>query len=189
MDVRARQAGSIRYGVFTPPVPKTRTGNEDSSSRPVNVELLNTKQLPRERILLGRRIKTEPGLFALVARTVALRDPVMTARIEERLVRRHARQPVSLGGGIALPHAAVPGLCVIRAVFVRSQAPIPMPAPDGEGITDVLALLVPSPGLPAHYDLLMSLTDLLNRAAARRALKQARTAAEIQALFTNGAWH
>lgn len=152
------------------------------------MNLLNTKQLPKDRILLGRRIKTEPGLFALVARTAADCDPVLTVRVEERLLRRHARQPVSLGGGIALPHAAVPGLSVTRAVFVRSLAPIPMSAPDGDGITDVLALLVPSPGLAAHYDLLMSLTELLNRAEARQALKQARTAAEIQRLFTGEAW-
>lgn len=167
---------------------KTRNGKEEGSSRPLSVELLNIKQLPKDRILLGRRIKTEPGLFALIARTAAHRDPVLTVRVEERLLRRHSRQPVSLGGGVALPHAAVPGLSVTRAVFVRSVAPIPMPAPDGHGITDALALLVPSPGLPAHYDLLMSLTELLSRAAVRAALKQARTAADIQALFTGEAW-
>lgn len=152
------------------------------------MDLLNTKQLPRDRILLGRRIKTEHGLFALVARTAAHHDSILTGRVEARLLRRHARQPVSLGGGVALPHAAVPGLSVTRAVFVRSLAPIPMPAPDGDGITDVLALLVPSPGLPAHYDLLMSLTELLSRAAVRAALRQARTAAAIQAFFSGEAW-
>lgn len=150
----------------------------------MNVELLNARHLPRERILLGRRIRTEAGLFALVARIAAQRDPVLTARLEERLLRRHARQAVSLGDGVALPHAPVPGLPATRAVFVRTRSPVLMPTPDGAGVTVVLALLVPSPGLPAHNDLLMSLTSLLHHAPARIALKQARTAAQIQALIT-----
>lgn len=154
----------------------------------MRVDLLNTEQLPKNRILLGPRIKTEPGLFALIARTAAHRDPVLTVKLEERLLRRHARQPVSLGGGVALPHAAVPGLSATRAVCVRSLAPIPMPAPDGGDITDVLGLLVPSPGLPAHYDLLMSLIELLRRAKVRAALKRARSAVDIQALLTGEAW-
>lgn len=144
---------------------------------------LNLRQLPRERILLGRRIKTEPGLFALVARTVAGRDPSMTARVQDRLARRHARRPVSLGGGLALPHAAVPGLSGIHAVYIRSLMPIPMAGPDTSGVTDVLALLVPSPGLGADYDLLMSLTAWLDRAATRDALRRARTATDVQAVF------
>ena len=34
----------------------------------------------------------------------------------------------------------------------------------------------------------MSLTELLNRVQARQTLKEARTAAEIQRLFTSEAW-
>lgn len=63
-----------------------------------------------------------------------------------------------------------------------------MAAPDKVGVTDVLALLVPSPGLAADYDLLMSLTTLLTRAATLEALHRARTAADIQALFLGEGW-
>lgn len=150
--------------------------------------LLNVKQLPLERILLGRRITTEPGLFAAVASAVAAHDPSMATRVRDRLARRTARRPVSLGGGLALPHAAVPGLSTTRAVFVRSSTPIDMVTPDEVGVTHVLALLVPSPGLAADYDLLMSLTALLDRSATRNALLNARTAAEIQALFMSEDW-
>ncbi len=147
--------------------------------------LLNTKQLPLERILLGRRITTEPGLFAVLAGALAASDTVMADKVRDRLARRTARRPVSLGGGVALPHAAVPGLSTTRAVFVRSSTPIDMVTPDEMGVTHVLALLIPSPGLAADYDLLMSLTALLGRTTTRHALQHARTASEVQALFMN----
>jgi PTS system nitrogen regulatory IIA component len=150
------------------------------------VAFLNVKQLPKERILLGRRIGTEAGLFALVARTIAERNPPLAPRVRDSLARRHARRPVSLGAGLALPHAAVRGLTSIHAVFVRSSTPIPMHSPDELGVTDVLALLVPSPGLGSDYDLLMALTALLTRSAVLASLRAARTAREVQAILTGG---
>jgi PTS system nitrogen regulatory IIA component len=146
---------------------------------------LNVKHLPRDRILLGLRIKTELDLFTEVARSVAGSDPLMAARVRDRLALRHARRTVCLGGGVALPHAAIPGLTATRAVFVRSLTPIAMGSTDEEGVTSALALLVPPPGLAADYDLLMSLTDFLRRAATREALLRARSAAQVQALFVN----
>ena len=147
------------------------------------VSLLNIKQLPRERILLKDRVGTESDLFDLVARTAGERDAALERRIRDRLARRHARRPVGLGSGLALPHAAVPGLTGTRAVFVRSAVPIPTASVDGHGITEALALLVPMPGLASDYDLLMGLISLLTRPAARDALRKARTTSEIQAFF------
>lgn len=147
---------------------------------------LTAKHLPTHRILLGRRIQTEAGLFALTSRCLAAGcPPGFATRLHDRLVRRHARRPVTLGGGLALPHAAVPGLTSPRAAFIRTEAPVPIAAADPEGVTDILALAVPSPGLAADYDLLMDLTAWLNRPATRAALHRARTAAALQALFTN----
>ncbi|MBL8360197.1 MAG: PTS sugar transporter subunit IIA [Rubrivivax sp.] len=144
---------------------------------------MNVKLLPGERILLDRRVGSEAGLFAVVARAVAGPAGRLDAPVRERLARRHARRSVALGGGFALPHAAVPGLTTTCAVYVRSSTPIPMSAPDGCGVTDALALLVPLPGLAADYDRLMGLTSLLGRPATRVALLQARTAREVQAIL------
>ena len=113
--------------------------------------LLNVKQLPPERVLLGRRITTEARLFGLLARVLCEGDAGLEPKVRERLARRHGRRPVTLGAGVALPHGAVPGLTATRAVFVRSSTPIRMGLGDEAGVTDVLALLVPSPGLPADY--------------------------------------
>ena len=151
------------------------------------MELLNAKLLPKERILVGSRVESEHCLFAPLAETVANGHRQLAVRIHERLARRHALRPESLGGGIALPHASVPGLSVVRAAFVRSSIPIAMSAPDGRGVTDVLALLVPFPGLGSHYDLLMALTAWLTRTGTREALRRARTAEDIQTRFSSEA--
>lgn len=149
--------------------------------------LLNTKQLPLDRILLGQRIPSEQALFSVVAEALAGDNTLMSERIRDRLARRHSRRSVGLGAGVALPHAAIPALPATRAVFVRSLVPIPMAAPDEAGITDVLALVVPPPGLAADYDLLMSLSAFLLRADQRAALQRARSPAEIQALLSREA--
>ena len=145
---------------------------------------LNVKHLPPERILLGRRITTESGLFGLLARSLCDGDPRLEPKVRDRLARRHDRRPVTLGAGLALPHAAVPGLTGTRAVFVRTPTPVRMGVPDEAGVTDVLGLLVPSPGLPADYDLLMALTAWLTRPECLAALRAARTTRQILAVLT-----
>lgn len=146
---------------------------------------LNPKQLPRERILLDRRVGTEAGLFALVGRTIAGSQDRLCTQVRHRLACRHARRSVALGAGFALPHAAVPGITTTQAVYVRSTTSIAMPTPDGRDVTDALALLVPMPGLAADYDRLMGLTALLERPALRIALREARAVEEIQEILVS----
>jgi PTS system nitrogen regulatory IIA component len=153
----------------------------------LRVALLNIKQLPLDRILLGQRISSEQALFSVVAEALAGDDTLMSERIRNRLARRQSRRSVGLGAGLALPHAAIPALPATRAVFVRSLIPSPMSAPDEAGITDVLALVVAPPGLAADYDLLMSLPALFLCADHRAALQRARSPAEIQALLSREA--
>ncbi len=160
----------------------------DCRSRDVRLDVsrtqvLSIKQLPIERILLGRRIKTETGLFNLVARSIADGRSKIVPQVLERLARRHARRSIALGDGVALPHAAVPGLSTARALFLRSCTPIAMSTPDDQGVTDVLALVIPSPGLAADYHLLMTLTAWLESADNRAALRAARKPVDVQALF------
>jgi len=147
------------------------------------VALLNFKQLPQSRILLGQEVPSERGLFELIARTVAGGDGLMERRVRDRLARRHARQSAALGAAVALPHAAIPALTSTRAVYIRCCSPIPMATPDEKGITDVLAIVVPPPGLAADYDLLMSLTAFLQHPDKRSSLQRARSPAEVQAIL------
>lgn len=145
--------------------------------------MLNAKWLPLERILLNRCVRTPEALFSLIACSVAAGRPELEERVRRRLARRHAWRPVTLGGCFALPHAAVPGLTTTHAVYVRASSAIPMTTPDGVGVTDALALLIPPPGLAADYDLLMNLTALITCRGGAASLRAATSAREIQAFL------
>ncbi len=151
--------------------------------------MLNPKTLPPDDVLLHARLGDAEALFARVAAQVAGGRPRLAAYIRDRLARRHRRRSVNLGNGFALPHAAVPGLTTLRAVYLRSATPIVMGA-DGDDTTppvsDTLTLLIPSPGLSAEYELLMALTQALQCPATTRALRQARSAATVQRLLADG---
>lgn len=157
--------------------------------------MLNPKTLPPDDVLLHTRLGDAEALFARVAAQVASGRPRLAGYIRDRLARRHRRRSVNLGNGFALPHAAVPGLSTLRAVYLRSATPIAMGADSADGddagdgtapVTDTLTLLIPSPGLSAEYELLMALTQALQCPATTRALRQARSAATVQRLLADG---
>lgn len=146
--------------------------------------LLTPKILTQAQVLLHLRLPSVEALFACVAEHVAASDERVAARIRTRLWRRHAWRPVGLGGGFALPHAAVPGLTTPCAVYVRSALGVDLGAADGQAVTDSLCLLIPSPGLSAEYELLTRLTRALQTAAVRQMLREATSPVEIQGLLT-----
>ena len=55
---------------------------------------------------------------------------------------------VSISGGLALPHARVPGLKVTRAAFARLRQGIDYQAPDGRPVHLVLLILTPAEATP-----------------------------------------
>ena len=145
---------------------------------------LSARQLPLQRVLVDHHITTLRDLCAVIAQSAANGNAGQAARIEAKLLARHARASPALGFGIALPHAAVAGVSSPIAVFVRSTTVLDIYAPDGSQTKDVLALLVRLPGLAADHDLLMGVTTFLTCPATRGALNQARTREEIHAVLT-----
>lgn len=100
-------------------------------------------------MLLDCDVRDVQALFDLVAEHVAAGKAIVASRIRTRLMRRHSRSSVDLDNGLALPHAAVPGLTKPQFVYVRSVQPIDMGSSAKKGVTDSLTLLIPSPGLGA----------------------------------------
>ena len=68
----------------------------------------------------------------------------------QALMDREALGPTGVGGGVALPHARLPGLDVVHGVFFRLDTPIEFDAVDRKPVDLVFALFAPEGAGVAH---------------------------------------
>ena len=119
----------------------------------------------------------------IAARTAGLHaDEVLTALME----REHAGS-TGVGGGIALPHAHLPGLQRMAAVFVRLEEPVAFDAVDDRPVDLVFALFAPENAGAEHLQALAKVSRLLRQNDLREQLRHAQTADAIYALLVRDA--
>ena len=94
-------------------------------------------------------------------------------QIFERLLERERLGSTGLAGGVALPHARMPGLSESRGAFLRLTEAIDFDALDGQPVDLVFALLVPEEASEEHLQLLASLATMFNKESLRNQLRQA----------------
>lgn len=138
-----------------------------------------------DHVVLGIEVARASDLFDAIGRIVEQPRGPRQAPVARQLGRRHARRSTALGNGVALPHAAVPGLRRATAAYARLAQPLGLGAPDREPVTDVLALLVPFPGMSAEFELLQNLIHRLSHPVMAQALRQTGDAAAIHRLLTD----
>lgn len=83
-------------------------------------------------------------------------------QIFERLLERERLGSTGLAGGVALPHARMPGVDNSHGAFLRLAEPVEFDALDGQPIDLVFALLVPEDATDEHLQLLGSLASMFN---------------------------
>lgn len=99
------------------------------------------------------------------------------------LMEREALGSTGLGGGVAVPHARLPGLDKVYAVFVRLDHPVAFEAVDDRPV-DLLFCLFAAPDAGAeHLRALAAVSRALRSPELRERLRQARTVDAIHALF------
>lgn len=94
-------------------------------------------------------------------------------QIFERLLERERLGSTGLAGGVALPHARMPGIQDSRGAFLRLAEPIEFDALDGRPVDLVFALLVPEDANEEHLQLLSKLAATFNREDLRNRLREA----------------
>jgi PTS system nitrogen regulatory IIA component len=146
--------------------------------------------LDRDSVVEQAGADTERGALAVIAETAARSFGLPAADILERLVAREAQGSTGVGHGVAVPHAALPGLDRMRAVFVRLKTPVAFGAVDDEPVDLLLALFAPAGAndgaSPAaeHLRLLAKVSRLLRGREVRDLLRQARSADALYAILT-----
>jgi PTS system nitrogen regulatory IIA component len=110
-------------------------------------------------------------------------DEPSTEQIFERLFERERLGSTGLAGGVALPHARMPGIEESRGAFLRLAEPIDFDALDGQPVDLVFALLVPEDANDEHLQLLARLATMFNEQELRDRLRTAE-AEQAMAILT-----
>ena len=108
-------------------------------------------------------------------------------RIFDALMEREALGSTGLGSGVAVPHARVPGLETVKAVFVRLDTPVAYDAVDDRPVDLMFALFAPPKAGADHLRALAAVSRALRSPELREQLRQARTEDAIHALFVRDA--
>ena len=103
-------------------------------------------------------------------------------QVFERLLERERLGSTGLTGGVALPHARMPGVTEARGAFLRLAEAVEFDAMDGQPVDLVFALLVPENATEEHLQLLAALARLFNNESLRTRLRTSE-ASEIPKLL------
>lgn len=139
--------------------------------------------LAPETVLLDLDVSDRAHALHEIAQAFAAFQGVDSHAVADGLYRREKLGSTALGHGVAVPHARVNGLEQAGAVYVRTRTPIPFDAPDGNPVTDILALMVPEQANELHLQLLAKTAQIFSNKTFRAQLHECHEAREVCKLF------
>jgi mannitol/fructose-specific phosphotransferase system IIA component (Ntr-type) len=144
-----------------------------------------------ESILLDLRARDKwEAIGRMVSHLVAVGalPPRLEHGFHEAVLQRERSMSTGMERGIAIPHAAVDGLeRVVACLAIVSQGEgVNFDSIDGSPAWLIVLLIIPRPQKLLHIRTLADVSRLLGNEDVRRALRQARTAAEAWAALAPG---
>lgn len=126
-------------------------------------------------------------ILGVIADIAARSYGLDSAKVLDALLERESAGSTGVGHGVAVPHARIPGLTSMKAIFVRLDTPTAFEAVDDQPVDLVLALLAPETSGSEHLRALASVSRRLRQPELRQQLRQARTVDAIHALLVREA--
>jgi len=105
-------------------------------------------------------------------------------QVVENLLAREKLGSTAMGGGVAIPHARLPGIESIVGLFARLDKPADFEAADGRGVDLLFVLLAPEESGADHLRALARVSRLLRDADLRKKLRETSDAGALYALIT-----
>ena len=99
------------------------------------------------------------------------------------LVNRENLGSTGVGGGVAIPHAKIPGLNRLVGCFGLAPKGVPFDSIDGKPVSLVFVLLVPESSAGAHLKALARVSRLLKEPELRSRLLHTTTQSAIYQVF------
>jgi PTS system nitrogen regulatory IIA component len=119
--------------------------------------------LQPEGIHLDVPLRDSLHALEFIATAIATHHDLDPAPVLRALCRREQAGSTGLGGGLAVPHARIPGIDRPLTLLVRARKPIGFKAPDHDPVRLMLAILVPEHGDRGdHLKLLALVAELFS---------------------------
>ncbi|WP_419807727.1 PTS sugar transporter subunit IIA [Sphingomonas sp.] len=135
-------------------------------------------------VQLGVPVLGRKPLFGHVAAMLARATGADRIAIADALAAREKLGSTGFGGGVAIPHAKLPGLAQVTCAFVRLAQPIDWQAVDGVPVDLVMTLLSPADAGADHLKALARVSRRLRDRAFLAKLHGAASPDAVYALFT-----
>lgn len=136
--------------------------------------------LPPDGVLPDVAVVNKKQLFQQLGSLAAQEFGLDARDVAERLATRERLGSTGFGGGVALPHAKVPGLDHVVGMFVRLASPIAFDAVDDLPVDLAFALFSPPDAGAAH---LKALARVSRQMRDRPFLEKLRGAGSKEALY------
>jgi len=124
-------------------------------------------------ILVDDESPSKKRVLERAAYLLSLGDSTLAEGVFERLLERERLGSTGLAGGVALPHARMPGVATSRGAFIRLSQPVDFDSLDGQPVDLVFALLVPEEATEEHLQLLAHLASLFKDPETCKQLREA----------------
>ena len=123
-------------------------------------------------------------VLGVIADVAARAFGVDASEALEGLIEREAAGSTGVGQGVALPHARLPGIDRVRAVFVRLETPVAFGAVDDKPVDLLVALFAPKDADSSHLRALARISRLMRQPEMREQLRKARSADAVHVMLT-----
>ena len=130
--------------------------------------------------LVDVRVPDKARLLQELAHRAATTLGLPADRISSELLKREKLGSTGIGGGIAIPHARIPGLKKPFGILVRLEQPIDFEAIDGQPVDLLFLLLLPLTSDKEQLSALASVARALRNSDLVRNLRRSR---DSQSLF------
>ena len=140
--------------------------------------------LDRRAILGAVSVNSKRHALQMVADVAARLLGQDVTAVHNALLEREKLGSTGVGLGVAVPHAALPGLERMHGIFVRLETPVAYDSIDDMPVDLIFALLAPENAGTEHLRALAKVSRLLRQKELREQLRLVDSADAIYALLT-----
>lgn len=139
-----------------------------------------------EALATGLSANGKKALFQKIAALAACAYQLDADEVGDALFERERLGSTGFGGGVAIPHAKIPGLDKMCGVVVLLDPPVPFDAVDDAPVDVVFALLSPIDSGAEHLKTLARVSRYLRDENNVTRLRGARSTGALHALLAGG---